>query len=117
MSDNPLIKDDLLVLKASAHVEAVGSTNCTGIAAGPTGLVKAVILVTLVDSGGTLDAHLEESADDSSYTNIANATFTQITAAGVAELCFRAAQKYVRLVYTVGTAAVTFEAFLTTIEK
>ena len=120
MSDNPLIEDSLLVLKSSAHVEAVGSTNCAGIAVGPSGLVKVVILVTVVDSGGTLDAHLEHSSDDAvadAYADIYGAIFQQISAVGVYEIWTRLPEKYVRLVYTVGTAAVTFKAFITTPEK
>jgi hypothetical protein len=114
-----IIKDDELVLKSSG-LQGVGTVTSAGKAIGPTGLVKAVINVTVVASGGTLDVHLEESSDDAvadAYADIANAVFSQITAVGIYELYFRAAEKWSRYVGVVGTAAVTWEMLITTAER
>jgi hypothetical protein len=111
-----IIKDEELVLKSSA-LQGVGTVTSVGKAIGPTGLVKAVINVTVVASNGTLDVHLEDHDDDAGGTDIPNAVFSQITAVGLYELYFRASQKYVRYVGIVGTAAVTWEMFVTTPEK
>jgi hypothetical protein len=117
MSDNPIIKDDELVLKSSG-LQGSGTVTSTGVAIGPTGLVKAVIIVSVVASGGTLDVHLEQSLLlGSGYADIPNAVFTQITAAGIYELYFRATEKYTRYVGVVGVNNVTWEMFVTTAEK
>jgi len=111
-----LIKDDLLVLKTSA-IQQTGTVTSTGVAIGPTGLVKAVIVVSVVAIGGTLDVHLEDHDDNAGGTDIPSAVFPQIIATGIYELYFRTVQKYVRYVGIVGTAAVTWEMFVTTVEK
>jgi hypothetical protein len=114
MSDYPITKDDELVLKSSG-LQGAGSANGTGKAIGPTGLVKAVIMVSAVASGGTLDVHLESSSDDAAtdaYADIPNAAFTQITAVGVYELFFKSAEKWVRYAATVGTNNVTWQMLL-----
>jgi hypothetical protein len=110
MSDYPITKDDEAVLKSSG-LQGAGSVNGTGIAIGPTGLIKAIIIVSVVVSGGTLDVHLEESDTlGSGYADIPNAVFTQLTAAGQSNpLFFKATKKYVRYVGTVGTNNVTWE--------
>ena len=119
MSDNPIIYDAELSLRASAS-QAIGSANGTGKAIGPTALVKCVVKVTSVGTGGTLDVHLEQSSDDAvadAYADIANAAFSQVSAVGLYEMYFRAAEKWVRCVGAAGTDAVTWECFITTAEK
>jgi hypothetical protein len=118
MSDNPVIKDAELILRASAAATAV--VDGTGKAIGPTGLVKAVVVVSALASGGTLDISIQQSSDDAvadAYATIA--TFPQITAVGTYELPFRATEKYVRYKTTAvhGTESITYEVFVTTVEK
>lgn len=119
MSTNPVIKDDNLVLRTSA-LQSAGAAANTGIAAGPCGAVKAVIIVSVVASGGTLDVHLESSSDNAAsdaYADISHSAFTQITATGIYEQIVTLPEKWVRAYGTVGTNDVTWEMFLTTIEK
>lgn len=104
-----IIKDEELVLKSDA-LQGAGSVNGTGIGMGPTAGVKAVIVVSVVAAGGTLDVHLEESdVLGSGYADIANSAFSQILAAGIYEQEFRASKKYVRYVGTVGVNDVTWQ--------
>jgi hypothetical protein len=114
MSDYPGTYDSELALKTSA-LQSAGSANGTGIAAGPCGSmpVKLVVIVSVVASGGTLDVHLEDAAADTGYADLDNSTMTQITAVGRYEQLVWLPKKWVRIVSTVGTASVTWEAFLT----
>lgn len=61
---------------------------------------------------GTLDAKVQESADNSSWTDVSPAlAITQLTAAGTAKLAIRvrqATKRYVRISATVAAAAVEF---------
>lgn len=52
-------------------------------------------------SGGTnptLAVHIEESDDDSSYTDVSGATFATLSAAGVEIISFQRTKKYIRAV-------------------
>lgn len=115
MSDNPIIQDDELILRAAAA--ATATVDGTGKAIGPTGLVKAVVIVSALASGGTLDISIQQSSDDDAYATIA--TFPQITATGVYELPFKATKKYVRYSTTAvhGTESITYAIYVTTAEK
>jgi hypothetical protein len=117
MSDYPITVDSELTLRASA-LQSAGAAANTGIGVGPTGLVKCQIQTTVVATGGTLDAHIEESdALGSGYADIAGAAFAQITAIGVSEIFFKATKKYVRVYGTVGTADVTWAAYIAQANK
>jgi hypothetical protein len=63
-------------------------------------------------SSATLDAKLQDSADDSSYADLSTAiAITQMTAAGEANLearVRRIPRRYVRVAVTAATAAVVF---------
>lgn len=116
MSDNPIIKDDLLVLRASAA--ATATVNGTGQPIGPTGLVKAVVLVTALATSGTLAISIQQDdALGGSYETIAS--FPVIIAVGTYELPFRASKKYVRYSTTAvhSTESITYEILVTTVEK
>jgi hypothetical protein len=112
-----IIKDAELILKSSG-VQQIGSENGAGLKVGPTGSVKAVIIVSDVGSGGTLDVQLEESDDDGDGDPYAALVILpQIVEAGVKTQNFRSEKTYVRRASTVGTDAVTWEMFITTAEK
>ena len=115
MSDNPIIKDDLLVLRASAA--ATSTQTGTGKAIGPTGLAKAVVIVSAITSTPSIVVDIQEDdALGGSYATVA--TFPAITAVGTYELPFRANKKYVRYLSTHGDAdSITYETFVTTAEK
>lgn len=67
----------------------------------------------------TLDVKLQESDDDSTYTDISGATFTQVTSAGSSAATLEkiavnvdACKKYIRAVKTIG--GTSSPAFMTT---
>ena len=114
--ESKVIKDELLILRASAADTAV--VTGTGIPIGPTGLVKAVVNVTALAAGGTIAVSIEESdALESDYTTVAS--FPVIAAIGLYELPFRATKKYVRYETTAvhGAESITYEIVVTTREK
>ena len=77
--------------------------NGGGILVGAGQILKAVVKVG--DKSGTsptLDTHIEESDDDSSYTDVVNGAFAQITDAGDWEIVFKTTKAYVREVTAVG---------------
>jgi hypothetical protein len=112
-----IIKDELLVLRASAAGTAV--VDGTGIPIGPTNLVKAVVNITALATGGTLAISIQESdVLASGYVSIA-AFPVVLAAVGLYELPFRASKKYVRYSTTAvhGTESITYEILVTTVEK
>jgi len=111
-----IIKDELLVLRASAAGTAV--VDGTGIPIGPTNLVKAVVNITALATAGTLAISIQESDTlASGYTTITS--FPVLLAVGLYELPFRATKKYVRYSTTAvhGTESITYEILVTTVEK
>jgi hypothetical protein len=111
-----IIKDELLILRASAAATAVATG--TGLPIGPTGLVKAVVNVTALATSGTIAVSIEESDTlGSGYTTVAS--FPVIAAVGLYELPFRATKKYVRYETTAvhSTESITYEILVTTVEK
>lgn len=72
--------------------------------------VAAVVLVMVhctAASGDTptLDVSLEESADNSNWTAVANSGATQLTAAGNRVATARVSKNYVRVAYTIAGVA------------
>lgn len=118
MSDNPIIMDDDLVLRAAAA--ATATVNGTGKAIGPTGLCKAIVIVSALAAGGTLAISIQQSSDDASADAYATiASFPTISATGIYELYFKATEKYVRYSTTAvhGTESITYGVYVTTVEK
>jgi hypothetical protein len=115
--------DALCVLRASA-LQASGDTETgIGIKLGPTGLVKGVLHVTVVESGASLAAHLEGSATlDGSYYDIPGGVFLDpadgedVDAAGQYEIFIKTEFPFIRVVGVVSTDDVTWECFLATAE-
>ena len=111
-----IIKDELLVLRASSAATAV--VDGTGLPIGPTNLVKAVVNITALATGGTLAISIQESdVLSSGYTTITS--FPVLIAVGLYELPFRATKKYVRYSTTAvhSTESITYEILVTTVEK
>lgn len=109
--------DALAVLRASGS-QGVGTETGTGVALGPTGVIKANCVVTVVGASGTLTLHLEGSDDDSTYYDIPGGAFLDpsdgavIDAVGKYEIYIKTAFEYIRTVAVVATAAITWECFL-----
>jgi len=117
MSDNPVIKDDLLILRTLAAATAV--VTGTGIQAGPCGLVKAVVNVTALATSGTLAISIEGglTLGGTYYTLV---TFPVIAAVGVYEAVFRSPDYgFIRYETTAvhSTESITYEVYLTSVEK
>ena len=114
--ESKVIKDELLILRASAAATAI--VDGTGQAIGPTNLVKAVVNITALATSGTLAISIQESdVLASGYTTITS--FPVLIAVGLYELPFRATKKYVRYSTTAvhGTESITYEILVTTVEK
>ena len=112
--------DALAVLRASA-LQSTGTETGTGIELGPTGIVRAIAHVTVVESGATLTAHLEGStALAGTYYDIPGGSFLDptdgavINETGQYELYFKTDFKFIRVVGVVATDDITWECFLTT---
>jgi uncharacterized phiE125 gp8 family phage protein len=83
------------------------STNGTGVdVLGKSSLVQ--VSVGTVAAGGTLDVHIEDSADNTTWANWTGGTFTQITAAGTYEKQYQGIKQYVRAVGVVAVAGVNY---------
>ncbi len=101
--------DSILELKASGAITSNG--NGSGVLVGPQarGKVKCVIHITAVSgTAPTIDFKLQESDDNSTYSDIAHSKFDQISAVGVYVQEFSTTKKYVRLAWTVGGTSPSF---------
>lgn len=102
--------DKLLELKALGQVSSSGYGN--GVLVGPSlkGGLKAIISIT--DKSGTdptIDFKLQESDDNSTFTDIPNSKFDQISDVGFYSQEFSTSKKYVRLAWTLdGSESPTF---------
>lgn len=109
--------DEDLVLAASAARTA--SFTGTGIAVGPTGLVFAVIIVSVLTSGASLVPAIQQSSDDAvadayAAVPVGGGLAAAITATGVYVIPFNASEEYVRLVVTpADSKSVTYRSFIT----
>jgi len=90
--------------------KAAGTYDTTGIYVGNIlGQILWGISAGTFGGGATLDAKVQESDDDVTYTDVAGLSMTQMLAAGYTDLGARVqqiAKKYVRLRITVAVAAV-----------
>jgi uncharacterized phiE125 gp8 family phage protein len=98
---------------APATYAAASSTNGTGVdILNKSALVQ--VSVGTVAAGGTLDIHLEESTNNSTWTNVTNGAFTQITAAGTYEKQYTGIKQYIRAVGDVAVANVNYSVAVVT---
>jgi uncharacterized phiE125 gp8 family phage protein len=107
--DTGTLADELssTVSIAPATYAAASSTNGTGVdVLNKSALVQ--ISVGTVAAGGLLDAHIEESANNSTWTDWTGGTFTQITAAGTYEKQYTGIKQYIRVVGAVTIASVNY---------
>lgn len=112
--------DALAVLRASA-LQSTGTETGTGIELGPTGIVRAIAHVTVVESEASLAAHLEGSETlDGSYYDIPGGVFLDpadgedIDSAGQYEIYIKTEFPFIRVIGVVTTDDITWESFLTT---
>jgi hypothetical protein len=98
----------------SAKQRAAGAVNGTSIdLTNYYGGVKFLISAGTFGASATLDAKLQESDDDSTFTDVSGQAITQLTAAGTASLSANVRsfnKRYIRLVATSAVAAVDYGA-------
>ena len=72
------------------------------------------ISVGTVVAGATLDAKIQESSNNTTFTDWTGGAFTQITAAGTSEKQYTGIKQYIRVVGTVAVGAIDFGASVIT---
>lgn len=83
-------------------------------------MYKAIVSCgTVSGTTPTLDLKIQESDDNSNWSDITGATFTQLTAAGREEIHFKSNKRYIRAVATIGgtTPSFTFSVVLLGYER
>ncbi len=99
-----------------ASANGAGADLKTYAAPGPGNRQMKAIITCGAASGTTptLDVKLQESDDNSTFTDIPGAAFTQLTAAGSEEIGVQTNKRYLRAVATIGgsTPSFTFAVLL-----
>lgn len=109
--DTGTLADELAstVSIAPATYALGSSTNGTGVSVENKGALVQISVGT-VAAGGTLDVHIEESVNNSTWSDWTGGAFTQITAAGTYEKQYTGIKQYIRAVGVVAVASVNYSA-------
>lgn len=100
-----------VTIKPDAY--AIGSTNGTAIdVTNKSSLVQ--VSVGTVDAGATLDVHIEESSNGTTFTDWTGGVFTQITAAGTHEVQYTGVKPYIRAVGAVLVGGIDYSVSVIT---
>lgn len=106
------LKNNAQVSNALPVLARTTSANGTGVdnKLGGTKLISAIQFVGAVTgTTPTLDTKFQQSSDNSTWTDITGATFTQVTAAdNVQTISFSAQKQYVRTVSTIAGTTPNF---------
>jgi hypothetical protein len=105
-----LVRVDQLFAPAAQTATANGSSVDLKGTANP-GLQEHRVHVNVGTTTGTsptLVVKIQDSPDNSTFTDVASATTTSLTAAGVTDFYFRTANRYVRAVITIGGTTPSF---------
>lgn len=98
-------------------VSRTATANGTGVdLIDVAGNMQTALLLTGAVSGTTptLDVKIQESSDNTTFTDVAGATFTQQTAANQRQvISFAAIKRYVRAVYTIAGTSPNFATGVT----
>jgi hypothetical protein len=80
------------------------------------GLVAKLLVTAVSGTSPTLDAKIQHSTDNSTWTDLSVTLQGQITAVGEYHIPFNTDDEYVRLVATIGgtTPSFTYEAYIET---
>ena len=89
---------------------STGTDNSSGVDLANYEEVLIVLNAGTVGSSGTVDVHVEDSTDNSTFADVTGAAFTQVTASNddtsyIGRIKCTAINRYVRTVLVVGTAA------------
>lgn len=108
------ISSEQSIVPGSHAIAAAYSLEGAGIAV--SGYEATVFLDAGDCSGGTVDAKIQESDDDITYTDVASGAFTQVGAANdnaIQELAYSGDSAYIRVVATVAGGACSFAVSVT----
>lgn len=104
-----------LTPKYGAAGSATATVNGTGIDTAGFSEAAVVLAVGAAAATGTLDVKVQDSADNSSFTDVAGAVFAQVIGTqdntvfiGMLKLDGNLVRRYIRIVGVVGTAAVDY---------
>ena len=113
--------DVLSELRGSA-LQSTGTESGDGKDLGPTDLIRAVAVVTVVESGATLTEKIQGSAtEDGTYYDIPGGSFLDpadgavIDAIGIYEIYIKTAFRWLRSVSVVATDEITHQVLLTAV--
>ncbi len=113
---------DLLSELRALGLQPVSSENGDGKDVGPIDVVRGVVLVTVVESGGTVAVHLEGSAtENGTYYDLPGGVFLDpadgatIDSTGIYEIYVKTDFRWVRAVSVVAGDSVTHQVILTAI--
>ena len=101
-------------IQAAKQLSGAGTTTGTGVDMSATINIMGREIVGFLSVGAksgtspTLDVKYQESSDDSTYTDISGAAFTQATDVTNETIRFRLTKKYLRESRTVGGSSPTF---------
>ena len=112
--DSEALEDNLTTAQTiapGAHV-AAASYGLVGVGVEVSGYDVLVNLVSGTNgAGGTVDVKLQESEDNTNWSDVSGGAFTHVTEANdnaVQEKAYTGAYRYIRVVATVGTATCSF---------
>lgn len=110
--DSTDFEDNITVTSCVTGGYHVVSASATGSGISVSGKQCLVVLEPVnVSAGGTLDVKIQESLDNSTYTDWSGGSFTQVTTANdttFQEKQYTGDYPYVRVAYTLATAAADF---------
>ena len=112
------IYDALAALRASG-LQSTGTENGDSIDLGILGLVRAVVSVSVVESGASIAIKIQGSSDDSTFYDLPGGVFLDpsdgaaIDAVGEYEIYIKSDLRYFRVVGVVSTDDITWECYLT----
>ena len=117
-----MITLDLLTSLRSSSLQEPGTESGSALTNGPLRRCKAVVTVSVVESGATLAPYLEQSSDNSTFYKVPGSDFLDpsdgaaIDAVGQYSVLVDLTMRYVRAAGVVATDDVTWRADLGVIE-
>lgn len=108
------LKESTASAELFASAVRTADANGTGVDTWAKGRPReAVVLLSIGAASGTtptLDVKIQESSDNSTFTDLPNGAFAQKTGAGFAELNIKGFKRYIRAVHDVAGTTPSFTA-------
>lgn len=97
-----------------ARTTTANLTGVDGVVSGPVDSFAILNVGTTSGTTPTLDVKIQESSDNSTYTDVVNGAFAQVTAASAPQLIkFTKTKRYLRAVFTLTGTTPSFVASVT----